>query len=1003
LSTLNVRLGTHGEFLAAAVRGLSSPDAPALLQLGTRALSDPAIGWLDAWAIAADILTFYRERITNEGYLRTAIDEFSLRELAREIGYKPRPGISASVRLAYTLDADAAPVTIPAGAKAQTVPQPGEQMQTFETAEPLDAQAEWSQMKPRTTRVPAIDRVEALTRASLRFEDTSLAVRPGERVLFVYGVDLGQQVVREVGSTRVDVKNAFVEVTLNARPGLTVERARKVVKLVDGGIGGLKKVGVVQAVAAYMLGASAKDVQDALDVHSAAYDLFQQILDVKPELPGSVAGQTLDSILSSLATPPGVQLRSSQLLNRAAADGLDSNSGAPKRASLLALASPQIERNLYAAWQRLPVVKSDLEHAPQTFLVRVTTGAYGAAAPKIPDPAAELVGPLIDPPLASLDTKFAFLDVLVDGISPGSYALVQSPLKDDGHAISDFSTRTVRFAWIRSACPSARGDYGTSGRVTRLELVDPATNDDLEWLPKAGAPGDDSNRNLGFLRNTLYSVQSVAVKIASEPIMDDVGGSTVMLDSLQEGLQSGRWIIVAGERTDIKVNGAPLPGIKDGELAMIEGVTQEPDPDSPGDSLRSVLHLAKPLAYTYKRDATTIYGNVVRASHGETVNEVLGSGDATVPFAKFSLRRAPLTFIAAVTTSGVQGSQTLKANGSKLKEVESLLDAAATDRVYELATDAAGAATATFGDGERGARVPSGQENVRAIYRVGIGSPGNVEAEQISLLTSRPLGVKSVLNPLPASGGADRDGPESIRTNAPLAALALSPLSRLVSVSDYEYFARRFAGIGDAQATKLADGTYECVHVTLAGVNDIPLTLDDDLVASLTAAYDDFGNPALPVVIGIRELIALFIQARVVLLADADADVVVPEIRRRVLDAFSFAKRRLAQPAYLSEVVAAIQAVKGVDWVDVEVFGGISELELRDPAALAKAVTSLQNQASGGPATVVYCAPAMRAADAPPERVSLVPPVDGRAPRLLPAQLAFLVPDVADTLVLNVG
>src|SRR4029079_16805141 len=99
----------------------------------------PAIAWLDAWSIAADVLTFYRERLTNEGYLRTARDEQALRELAALVGYKPRPGGAATAYLSYQMEATAAPVPIPAGAKAQSVPAPGERMQTFETGEPFTA------------------------------------------------------------------------------------------------------------------------------------------------------------------------------------------------------------------------------------------------------------------------------------------------------------------------------------------------------------------------------------------------------------------------------------------------------------------------------------------------------------------------------------------------------------------------------------------------------------------------------------------------------------------------------------------------------------------------------------------------------------------------------------------------------------------------------------------------------------------------------------------------
>ena len=114
-----------------------------------------------------------------------------------------------------------------------------------------------------------------------------------------------------------------------------------------------------------------------------------------------------------------------------------------------------------------------------------------------------------------------------------------------------------------------------------------------------------------------------------------------------------------------------------------------------------------------------------------------------------------------------------------------------------------------FGNGSEGARLPTGIENVRAVYRTGIGKGGNVKAEQISLLSTRPLGAKEVVNPLPASGGADRETRDQARKNAPLAVMALD---RLVSVQDYEDFVRVFAGIGKARATELSDGRRQIVH-----------------------------------------------------------------------------------------------------------------------------------------------------------------------------------------------
>ena len=159
---------------------------PGLAALRTRAASDPAVAFADAWAVAADVLTFYQERLSNEGYLRTATERTSVVELANLIGYRPRPGVSATVHLAYTLDDKSAPVEIPAGSKAQNVPDPGEQMQTYETAEPLQARVEWNELKPRRTLPVTLGFVDALTTTRIRLAGAPLELKAGDRLLIAF-------------------------------------------------------------------------------------------------------------------------------------------------------------------------------------------------------------------------------------------------------------------------------------------------------------------------------------------------------------------------------------------------------------------------------------------------------------------------------------------------------------------------------------------------------------------------------------------------------------------------------------------------------------------------------------------------------------------------------------------------------------------------------------------------------------------------------------------------
>jgi hypothetical protein len=52
----------------------------------------------------ADVLTFYQERIANEGYLRTATERRSVLEMARVIGYGLNHGVATGTYLSFTVE-----------------------------------------------------------------------------------------------------------------------------------------------------------------------------------------------------------------------------------------------------------------------------------------------------------------------------------------------------------------------------------------------------------------------------------------------------------------------------------------------------------------------------------------------------------------------------------------------------------------------------------------------------------------------------------------------------------------------------------------------------------------------------------------------------------------------------------------------------------------------------------------------------------------------------------
>lgn len=199
LPALAWRVGTHGRFLAGQKLRLAAH--PALRALSTREPSDPAIALLDAWSCVLDVLTFHQERFAQENYLRSATERRSVLELARAIGYELRPGVAASVALAFTVESvPGAPATVrlDPGLKVQSVPGQDERPQTFETVETLEARPGWNTLRPRLSEssLPL-----ALGDTEVWLEGTATGLQPGDALLF-----LGEERKGFAGSERWDFR-----------------------------------------------------------------------------------------------------------------------------------------------------------------------------------------------------------------------------------------------------------------------------------------------------------------------------------------------------------------------------------------------------------------------------------------------------------------------------------------------------------------------------------------------------------------------------------------------------------------------------------------------------------------------------------------------------------------------------------------------------------------------------------------------------------------------------
>src|SRR5690606_12356625 len=144
--------------------------------------------------------------------------------------------------------------------------------------------------------------------------------------------------------------------------------------------------------------------------------------------------------------------------------------------------------------------------------------------------------------------------------------------------------------------------------------------------------------------------------------------------------------------------------------------------------------------------------NVVTATRGESVfNEVLGSGDPRQKNQQFELRRKPLTYLSAPSQPrGIASTLRVFVDGVAWTEVRSFFGSGPEDQVYIVRHDDEQETLITFGDGVRGARLPSGVDNVIANYRFGSGAaaPPARAIEQIA----RPVeGLRAVVSPIAAT------------------------------------------------------------------------------------------------------------------------------------------------------------------------------------------------------------------------------------------------------------
>ena len=895
LSALAYRVGTHSGFKQSMQVDLTR--SAQLRALKTRRDDDPTIGLLDAWATTLDVLTFYQERIANEGYLRTATERRSLLELARAIGYELRPGVAASTYLAFTMETAAgAPrqATLTAGVKAQSVPEQGQQAQIFETVEEITARPDWNELLPRTTQPQEL----LIDGTTLRYAKTNSEVRS----LYFKGASTGLApgdllvVTTGTGSNTKALTKRVLHVKLDD----AAKRTKVEIEAIATSPEELSGPAPATAFDTIQFALNAPPVpftKTNIDVQVLSRRLRERDLETFLQLNHWKANDLEESVSNELET--GSVPEQAIFVCRERAGFFGNN--APLFSSLRnkddqPLFVDDWDDPGWKIWDAYPnEANPPALKAASTSIAGPKPGSISTTATKAP-----VLG--VYPVWSSQSLADAFLERSIPGIVPGSWAVFSS-------------SNLERIYSVTGVTEASLAAFAMSGKATGLSL-------------KKGDGSAVDKTEKFLVRKTTAYVKSEPLELAPLPITDAISAGTaaLTLEGMLLGLQPGQLIILTGEQED-------APGVTQNELLELEEVIHYQGVTTLLFHEESTL---KGLRHSYLRSTVKLNANVARATHGETKSEVLGSGKASQVWQKFLLKQSPLTYVSAPTPTGLASTVQLRVNDVLWEEAPRFYGLPSKERKYVVRRNDENKSTVQFGDGKTGARLPSGVENITANYRAGIGLGGMVNAGQISLLLSRPLGLKEVINPLPASGGADAEAREQARENAPFTVLTLE---RIVSLQDFEDFARSYPGIGKAQAVWLWDGENKIIHITIAGADGSAVAATSELYKNLRLSIKAARDPGYRVQIDSFEPLSFNLLAKLLVTPGYLADKVTALVIAAVRSAFSFERRSFGQAVTRSELLAVMQRVDGVEAVDLDMFHFSSKaasLEKRLPARVAQ-------------------------------------------------------------------
>lgn len=328
--------------------------------------------------------------------------------------------------------------------------------------------------------------------------------------------------------------------------------------------------------------------------------------------------------------------------------------------------------------------------------------------------------------------------------------------------------------------------------------------------------------------------------------------------------------------------------------------------------------------------------NAVDAINGETVEELVGSGDGNA-LQTMQLANAPILagtklwvrepappsgddlkrLVAEEGDDAVYEDEDGDGHWVRWHAVDHFYQSQPGDRHYVL--DPINGEL-SFGDGRNGLPPPAGRDNVRALYRVGGGQAGNVGPHSLTVLKQAVAFVQSVDNPFPAHGGTD---PETVEDAKKRGTFAIKNRDRAITAEDYEQLAlaasRRVARARCVQSP--VDGSVVLLIVPKADrADDAHIVPSRDLLDQVSAYIEARRLITARVQVGKPRYVDASLRLTVTLKPGATADRVKSDVRdkvRRLLHPLKGGPKKDGWPFGRSVGKADLYPlVEGVDGID---------------------------------------------------------------------------------------